>query len=670
MKFLQGVGPNQEVIPLNYLYFNERDYSKKDVLSVIYKDVLTGETRVQNIENPEIEVWIVKKEYRNHPKMSYNHIWMKREYLEPYRVHYRSRYKEIAKILNLRTPDGNLDTELAKTSPLVFFSNLDIRNYYALQFIHEYNVPESFSLNIGLFDIENDIIDIDHFPQPGECPISLIAFIDVSNSTVYQFILEPQNHSHTKDPETGDYYDYRDQVKHLKENVDQYIQDLHDKFDESYGVLDYHIIFFKDEDQMIRRFFKLLDVLNIDFAEAWNAAYDMSNLTCRPERILEDSVDLICSDKFEAKECYFVEDKNPLFHKRKHTCQIAHPTVFIDQMVIYAGLRSAMGKIPSLKLNAIAKEEIGDTKLDYSEEGNIKTLPYKDFWKYCLYSVKDTLLQLGIHRKTDDISSVYSRMLEDGLLANEVFTSTVQLTNSLSVFLLEHGFIPGNNSNKFSTEQKLRQQQFMFGGTENEDDFDASMEDPDMASTEDDEEEEAEDTGSASKKKKQFSGAMVQNPNRMKSTGFKIYNVLNDKVHDNTIDMDITSEYPTAMILSNMSSETLIGRVELVHDLYDWIINTKGIEWLESHRIRTVANADSYQFTAEDIAEYRFNRLPMYNYDFIGDDASIYKINISDTITLLMAYDDVIHIGTQFMGLMDYDELKKKGYVRINKKAI
>ena len=662
MKFLDGVGPNQEVLPLNYLYFNERNFNADDVLTIIYKDVASGETKVQNIIKPEIEVWIVKPEYRD--AVRFNRTWVKKEYLEPHKVRYRNRYRQIAKILGLQDED----IDLAKTSPFVLFSNLDIRNYYALQFIHEYNVPDSFNLNIGLFDIENDIIDIDHFPQPGECPISLIAFIDVSNETVYQFILEPQNHSNTINPATGDYYDYRDQVQHLKEYVKEYIQELHEMFDESYGVLDYHILFLKSEEEMISKFFKLLDVLNIDFAEAWNAAYDMSNLTSRPDKILSDPIQLICSDRFLAKECLFVEDKNPLFHKRKHTCQIAHPTVFIDQMVIYAGLRSAMGKIPSLKLNVIAQKEIGDTKLDYSEEGSIKELPYENFWKYCLYSIKDTLLQLGIHRKTDDISSVYSRMLEDGLLANEVFTSTIQLTNSLSTFLLEHDYIPGNNFNKFNDEQKLKQQAFFYGSNndiasdENDAMMNAMVDPDDLVDVADDEEEEDD---SSSKKKKKFSGAMVQDPNRMLPTGFKINGRLNSRIHNNVGDMDITSEYPTAIILSNMSSETLIARVEFVDDLYDWIYVNKGPKWIEEHRI--VNNA--IRFTAEDMMDYRFNRLPMYNYDFIDEDAAKYKLNMSDTITMLMAFDDVVHIGTQFCNLPDYDELVRNNMVITRKKS-
>lgn len=655
MKFLDNVTPEQEILPLNYLYFNERNYDVDDVLSIVYKDVKSGETIVQNIVKPEIEVWIVKEEYKKY--VTINHTWMKKEALEPHKVRYRNRYRAIAKILNLVDRDGNLDTELAKTSPLVFFSNIDIRSYYALQFIHEYNVPEEYELNVGLFDIENDIIDIDHFPTPGECPISLIAFIDVKNETVYQFVLDPGTPSHTVNPNTGRYYDYRDQVAYMKEHVDEYIQELHEAFDDSYGVLDYHIVFMKDEEDMISKFFKLLEVLNIDFALAWNAAYDISNLTCRPERIMRDPVELICSDKFKVKECKFREDPNPQFHKRKHYCQISHPTVFIDQMVIYAGIRSGSGRIPSLKLNAIAQKEIGDTKIDYSEQGSIRELPYEDFWKYCKYSIKDTLLQLGIHRKTNDVMGIHSRMVEDGLLPNEVFTSTIQLTNSLSSFLLERNYIPGNNANKFTSEQIIRQQNQIFGVDTDESEIEDAMIDPDSVTSEEDDNEF--ESSSSKKRKKQFTGAMVQDPNRMLSTGFKIGGSNNSKVHGWTGDMDITSEYPTAMILMNLSSETFIGIVEMTNDVYDWFLLTYGKEWVEKHR----KPDGNYFFTESEMSNYKYNRLPMYNYDFIDEDAATYKINLSDTVVMMMAYDDVIHIGEQFMNLPVYEEIRKKNLI-------
>ena len=61
-----------------------------------------------------------------------------------------------------------------------------------------------------------------------------------------------------------------------------------------------------------------------------------------------------------------VEDKGPFFYGRKHTRQIAHPSVFNDQMVIYAGLRSDTSKISSLKLDDNAQKEIEDTKIEWS----------------------------------------------------------------------------------------------------------------------------------------------------------------------------------------------------------------------------------------------------------------------------------------------------------------
>ena len=86
---------------------------------------------------------------------------------------------------------------------------------------------------------------------------------------------------------------------------------------------------------------------------------------------------------------YFKEDNNPIAHKRKHEVRISHPTVFLDQMVMYAGIRSAKGKIPSLKLNAIGRTVMNDEKIDYSEEGNIRTIMYKNYRSYVIYNIKD-----------------------------------------------------------------------------------------------------------------------------------------------------------------------------------------------------------------------------------------------------------------------------------------
>ena len=66
MKFLKNVHDGMNVMPLNFLYHNERNYELDDAIDIIYKDMDSGEVIVETIEKPEIEVWVVKPEYRKY----------------------------------------------------------------------------------------------------------------------------------------------------------------------------------------------------------------------------------------------------------------------------------------------------------------------------------------------------------------------------------------------------------------------------------------------------------------------------------------------------------------------------------------------------------------------------------------------------------------------------
>ena len=174
MKFLKGVDPEvNHVMLLNILYFNERDYEQDDVLSIVYKDIDTGEKFVENIVKPEIEVYIVKEEYRNQVK-GIVRDWYPKEWMEPRRVRYRNRYAQIARILELP------DKEWAKTSPYVAWSNIDIKAYYCIQFELEYSNNRTKHLNVGFLDIENDTIELEGFPEYGETPINAVTYISMN----------------------------------------------------------------------------------------------------------------------------------------------------------------------------------------------------------------------------------------------------------------------------------------------------------------------------------------------------------------------------------------------------------------------------------------------------------------------------------------------------------
>ena len=644
MRFLKGVDPEvNNVMLLNILYFNERNYAEDDVLSIVYKDMDTGEKYIENIVRPEIDVYIVKEECR---QLVQNTVrdWYPKDWMEIHRVRYRDRYRQIARILDLE------DADLAKVSPYVAWSNMDIRSYYCIQFELEYGNNHTKHLNVGFMDIENDTIEIDHFPLPGETPINAVTYVDEPSLTVYTLLLRTSGPSFYKDPHTGKPYDNRDQIDNLEAHLDEFKVELNDLFEPSYGKLDYNILFFNDEKKLIQTLFRIIEACKCDFCEVWNLPYDMSNLVTRPERLLVDPIDLVCGSGFAIKEAIFQEDTNPVVHKRKHKVQISHPTVFIDQMVLYAGIRSAQGKIPSLKLNAIARKVIGDEKIDYSEEGNIRTLAYVDYKKFVIYNIKDVLLQLGIHRITNDIDDAYTRMYRNCELINEVFTTTTMLTNSIYVEFYKMGFIAGNNRNKMKTDlvNRLNAQAI-------EDAEFADIEDPDLVAVDrsDDEEEEEEENKPKKKKKVDFEGAMVMNPNRMKSSGVIINGIENDKVHEYVIDEDATSLYPTTMIILNLSNETMIGRIEFVDDKYDFF-----------HKLGQIVDIDPQSgkavLTAEQLARYKSERLPMYGYSFLDkEDEDSYTINISDDFTMKITEEAVEEIGTDYVNLPGFDELLK-----------
>ena len=116
-------------------------------------------------------------------------------------------------------------------------------------------------------------------------------------------------------------------------------------------------------------------------------------------------------------------------------------------MLVYAGVRKGQSEIGSFKLNIIGKSEVGDEKLDYSEEANIKTLPYVNFKKFLLYNIKDVLLQYGIERKTHDIDNLYTRSIMNSVPYKKVFSQTALLRNRCYVDYLKQGYVIGNNIN-------------------------------------------------------------------------------------------------------------------------------------------------------------------------------------------------------------------------------
>ena len=444
-EFLDRKYKGRHLMPINVVSYDSYELGAYDALAITFKDVDTGQVYVETIDKPVYEVYILKKEYRDSVK--YMAPWEKMDKLERKLIHYHWRDKELANILGC-------DPAEVKVSPFVFGYDISIEHYYWIQFILVYGTDGNKPINVGLFDIESDIIQCDGFASPGEAPTSAITFVDVNRKQVYCFFLGPDYlpilaetnpHYHEMEGIKANYYQQLDAIRN---DMDGFVAECHSLFDEFYGDLTYNIYIFEDEIRLHQAFWEVVRNSNLDFLMAWNAPYDIRNLIERPLTLGYEPESIICDPAFKYKTCFFEEDDNIQIHKRNHRCIVSVKPLMICMMWLYAGIRSGQGRLDSAKLNAIAKKELKDEKLNYEEEGNIKTFRYKNLRKYWLYNIKDVLLMLGIHRVTKDIDAVYDRCYENGILIPEAFVSTTLLTNSLSKFFLTRGFVMGTNANR------------------------------------------------------------------------------------------------------------------------------------------------------------------------------------------------------------------------------
>ncbi len=620
MKFLprEKVSPN--IIPLNFIY-NRGDNFGEDVLTIIFKDNKSGIKSVHSIKNPKIEIYIVKPEYRTFDEQRSLH-WYPIEKCDVHKVPYATRYHEASKILNLQNSDA------AKVSPYIYGADIEIENYYLIQFIKEYPTSGHKNITTGFLDIENDIIRLNRFPEYGETPINAVTYIDGENQWAHTFILAKHNlpvlsKEHPKYAEMEGYREsFTEQLNYVKEHKEELIKEFHDDFDSSYGEFQYTLTFFDDEITLMRTLWEIIKEINNDYVEVWNLPYDMQNLMIRPGVLGYDVNEIIPDEKIlegnPSAKLLFKEDKNPKAHKRKHQCVTLTMPTFLDDMVIYAGIRSGRGELASTKLNYVAQLELQDEKLNYEEDGDIRTLFYRNLRKFIKYNLKDVLLQYGIETKTKDIQTIYSRVYDLFVTPSQSFTTTKVILHALYSFALSKGYMLGQNRNKGQKDSIPVNYSKVFNAMEDnvdEDDYFDML----FGDTNIDDDDDPDDDSDKPKKREKYDGAFVMNPLYASPTGVKIRGKDTKYVHDDVADADVTSEYPSAIIIGNISSETLVGRVFLEGDL---------------------------------------PKIPIPSaFEFRGDEEAKYKLDVSNFMLECYSERDYITFGNLFLGLPSFSEL-------------
>ena len=525
MKFLPKTVDKDNVMLCNIIY-NRANGDNPDTLDVVYKELHTGLKYVESIEKPKINIYFAKEEYRNY---NYNKAYMPLNECDVHEVQYSAIPWYIAKNSGDSTYADMLKMALETKQfryigkmhqyPYVFGSDIPIETFYRTQWLLNYDNSNEKRLTKGFLDIEVDTIDTVGFPKDGTCPINAISIVDGAGYKVFTFLLNnPDN----------------PQIKEFVDDIESFNDQLHAEFDEYYGHFDYEIFMYDDEWELLKDTFKLIHTLKLDFMLIWNGfGFDIPYIIERIKNLGHEPEDIMCHPDFSGRQCYFKKDQINFKVANKSDClKLTSYTKYIDQMILYAATRKAQSELRSFNLNYIAKKELGDEKLDYSDEANIKTLPYVNYRKFVLYNIKDTLLQYGIEKRTNDVDGLYNNTYMNCTDYDNAFKQTVMLKGRFYYEYFLNGVILGNNVNVFNPISK----------------------------------------GS-------FTGALVGDPLLNSNTGIDIFGKTSKYVYNFVIDMDYSSLYPNIITAFNIERNTMIGKLVIpgiTQDTYDHVfVNTE-----------------------------------------------------------------------------------------------
>ena len=497
----------------------------KDKLLIIFKDNTTGEKKYEEIESPEYEFYIAKKdEYIDH-----NMLFIEKDRVEKISTPYNSLQKTIAKLTgnldfyndNIRNGNRYTNTMLFM-HPRIFMADQHIEDHYRFRFSNTYK-NSIIPITKAYFDIEVDTIHMKgDFPKMGECPINAITIVNDVTKTSYTLLLRNKDNPLIQEFEDSlkDGKIFTELKDFIKKNVGGWKNEKRFGLDE----FNYEFMFYDEEIKLIQDMFILFNVTKPDFILVWNMAFDMPYIIERIKELGYNPEDIICHPDFKTKVAKYYKDfiNENEFAKRGDMVIISSYSVYLDQMIHFASRRKGQHAFPDYKLDTIGSLIAGVHKLDYSSiTTNISKLPYLDYKTFVFYNIMDTIVQKCIETKVGDIDYVFNKCLINNTRYNKCHRQTIYLVNRGIKEFYNDGYIMGCNSNKFN------------------------------------------------EKGDKYPGAFVADPSKIDDYAKKKIagNAIN--IMDNLDDYDYKSLYPSIMREFNIAPNTQIGLVNIPNKVHD-----------------------------------------------------------------------------------------------------
>lgn len=544
-------GNNPTLLNVTYVRPSKRnDYH--EAFEVIYK---TEDGKVHYSEEPaEADIYIVKPEFRNY---TYNKPQERIENMEKVRVKISKIREEIAKAQGdagkefikqcRQTGDYKRMNQLFRWR---FAYGCDFQpEYYFMKNWYEKYPLGNVKLTKAYLDIEIDqidhTVDMDNLRDTAYAPVNCVTVLLDETLDSYTFILNPQEPSRMgrSDEEYQRRYSLyeRQRVSHerLINDPSSFIQDLRESFSTVYGHWNYHVRTYQNEIELIADIFALLNTRNPNYCLSWNMRFDIQYLYYRIIALGYDPASIMCHPDFKDKKCYFKADNMAFkIEKQVDYFYCSSYIQYICQMRNYGSVRKSQHTIKSFKLNDIADKELGQRKVEYDDFGSINTFMYEDWRRFIKYNIKDTLLQFGIERKTNDVMVYYLRSHVNLTPYNKIFKETHLLRNVREIYFEKEGWVQGNNLNSLGSDEDETARRFYLGDSSDD-----------------------EESGTAS-----YKGAIMADPLWNDRVGMLVLGVLCNNIFMNAMDYDMEAFYPSIKIACNMDPGTLLFKATFINE--------------------------------------------------------------------------------------------------------
>lgn len=505
---------------LKSMYFRER-YTRldggrsksvktcNDAIIITYKNEDTGDKKIKIIEEPSIHYYMANENVDTSKHLNYvnqNDV-----------IKVTSKYSNL--LLDLATTVGQERSyydslkkgerfSLNRFHQLnhIFSSDVNIDDYYKKAWIDKFPDVKNI-LSKGFYDIEVDNRNYQGFPEEdiAPCPVNIITYMDndmkISSSYVLRDLNNPLN------------------VEFELERVEEMKALLKNELSTDF---EYEFVFFDTELELLIAFFNDMNYrFNPDYALAWNMKFDLLTMINRLILLKADPVQIISHKDYpdQYKTCFFKKDTlHGKASERNDTFTISSMISYVDPLLLFAQIRKGLGERESYRLNDIAMEELGEGKLDYSEEGDLASLIDKDFFKFVYYNIKDVYLLVKLEQKNQDVDMVHAIAEITKTRVDKAFKKTISLKMFAYEFYLNKGFVMGNNAN-------MSYDNSSYNNTDG-------------------------DTN--------FKGAIVLDPANINAEGITIIEGLkNLRIFGLSCDFDYSSLYPSIILCNNLDGTTI-----------------------------------------------------------------------------------------------------------------